>query len=67
MWLIWFVVAFIIWLGFYIEESIMHYLTGVSILDQIKNEIISLLKIWLRIQSPSGCMSNDHKEARRDD
>lgn len=37
MWLIGFVVVLIIWLGFYIKESIMHYLTGVSILDQIKN------------------------------
>lgn len=42
MWLIVFVVVvLIIWLGFYIEESIMRYLTGVSILDQIKK--------WLRI------------------
>lgn len=36
MWLIGFVVVLIIWLGFYIEESIMYYLTGVSILDQMK-------------------------------
>lgn len=43
MWLIGFVVVLIIWLGFYIEESIMHYLTGVSILDQIKK--------WLRIHT----------------
>lgn len=42
MWLIGFVVVLIIWLGFYIEESIMHYLTGVSILDQMKK--ISLSK-----------------------
>lgn len=56
MWLIGFVVVLIIWLGFYIEESIMHYLTGVSILDQIKK--------WLRIQSPSGHMSSDCKEVK---
>lgn len=59
MWLIGFVVVLIIWLGFRIEESIMHYLTGVSVLDQMKK--------WLRIQSPSGCMSNDHKEDEKDD
>ena len=59
MWLIGFVVVLIIWLGYYIEESIMHYLTGVSILDQIKK--------WLRIQSPSGRMSSDCKEVKRDD
>lgn len=59
MWLIGFVVVLIIWLCFYIEESIMHYLTGVSILDQIKK--------WLRIQSPSECISSDCKEVKRDD
>ena len=67
MWLIGFVVVLIIWLVFYIEESIMHYLTGISILDKMKNKIISLLKIWLIIQSPSGCMSSDCKEVKRDD
>lgn len=65
MWLIGFVVVLIIWLGFYIEESIMHYLTGVSILDQMKK--ISLSKKWLRIQSPSAGMSSDCKEVKRDD
>ena len=59
MWLIGFVVVLIIWLGFYIEEFIMHYLTGVSILDQIKK--------WLRIQSLSGRMSSNCKEIKRDD
>ena len=59
MWLIGFVVVLIIWLGFCIEESIMHYLTGVSILDQMKK--------WLRIQSPSGRMSNEHNAVKRVD
>lgn len=43
----------IICIAFFIEESIMHRLTGTSLLDQIRDRICSLSKKIFKMHSPS--------------
>lgn len=60
----------IICIAFFVEESIMHRLTGTSLLDQMRDWIYSLFKKIFKIHSPSKewWLSNCYdKEVKRDD